>query len=292
MRVTKPSSANTSPRAPMYPSRRRITVNDQAFRQEQQRRMELASGRTSRPVSWHPNTFFYTPQPYMNQQAACHPFSTPNVYADQDPDSAYPHLSPMMTSYSNNVSPCSSFSPLPLAYQNQAPQYLSPNAWNTQRNGPYYPSDNQIYPEALPALTHAPGSGMPSDTSGNWGNYIMNGVSRTTPPTPDSFVNPQQPQPSVSENFDETLDDNEDEGEILVGMGLYDTPEKYQQEDPQLNNYRSTVSSLLGSTFRAKEPTGKGLTLEQAWEPPKSDNEDEDDDQEEEEEKEEESTTA
>jgi hypothetical protein len=66
------------------------------------------------------------------------------------------------------------------------------------------------------------------------------------------------------------MEEKEEEGEILVGMGLYDTSEKYE-EDPQLNNYRSTVTSLLGSTFRHNEPTGKGLTLEQAWEPPKSD---------------------
>lgn len=63
------------------------------------------------------------------------------------------------------------------------------------------------------------------------------------------------------------MEEKEEEGEILVGMGLYDTPEKCQ-DDPQLNNYRSTVTSLLGSTFRPKEPTGKGLTLEQAWQPP------------------------
>ncbi len=62
----------------------------------------------------------------------------------------------------------------------------------------------------------------------------------------------------------------------MIGMGLYDTPEKYS-EDPQLDNYRTTVSSLLGSTFRPRESTGKGLTLEQAWEPPKSDDEDDED---------------
>merc|ERR1712169_49064 len=278
-RVTKPSSASTSPRAPMYPSRRRTTVSGQ-YRQ-QQMRTDLTSGRSSRPVSWHPNTF-YTPQPYMHQQASCYPFSTPNMYSDQGMDAAYPHLSPMMTSYSNNVSPVSSFSPLPLQYQNQAPQYLSPNTWAAQHTGPYYSSSNQLYSEQPPALIHAPGSGMISDNSSTWGSYMNNGISRTTPPTPDSFVNPQQPQPAVSEDLPAALDDEEDEGEILVGMGLYDTPEKYQPEDPQLNNYRSTVSSLLGSTFRAREPTGKGLTLEQAWEPPKSDDEDEDEEQEEE----------
>ncbi|MCH8947783.1 MAG: hypothetical protein IH789_09180 [Acidobacteria bacterium] len=67
---------------------------------------------------------------------------------------------------------------------------------------------------------------------------------------------------------------------ILVGMGLYDTPETFD-EDPQLNNYRSTVSSLLGSTYRPQEPRGKGLKLEETWEPPKSDDGEDDDDEDE-----------
>lgn len=154
-------------------------------------------------------------------------------------------------------------------------QYLSPDGWDLQqRNGSCYPHSDgaQLYPEALPSLTHAPGLGTPADNPMDWNSYIMNGVASTTPPTPESFVHSQQAQPAVTEdsaNYS-PLEDNEEEGEILVGMGLYDTPEKYE-EDPQLNNYRSTVTSLLGSTFRPKEPTGKGLTLELAWEPPKSD---------------------
>lgn len=94
----------------------------------------------------------------------------------------------------------------------------------------------------------------------------------------------QQPQPAVSEDpvrYD-TLEEPEEEGEILVGMGLYDAPEKYD-EDPQLNNYRSTTSSLFSSTYRSNEPTGKGLKLEETWEPPNSDDGEEEDDEEEEE---------
>lgn len=102
-------------------------------------------------------------------------------------------------------------------------------------------------------------------------------MSHTTPPTPDSMLYPQQPQPAVSECSERCNDEPEDEGEILVGMGLYDTPDKYD-EDPQLNNYRSTATSLFGSSYRSMEPTGKGLKLEETWEPPKSDDEEEEDD--------------
>lgn len=110
---------------------------------------------------------------------------------------------------------------------------------------------------------------------------MMTGSNHTTPPTPDSSVQSEQAQPAVSEDAFpfESLDESEEEGEILVGMGLYDTPDKYE-EDPQLDHYRSTVSSLLGSTYRASEPTGKGLTLEEAWEPPNSDDEEEEEEEE------------
>lgn len=94
-------------------------------------------------------------------------------------------------------------------------------------------------------------------------------------------VLPAMPQESPA--F-QCLDESEEDGEVLVGMGLYDAPDKVN-DDPQLDNYRSTVSSLLGSRFRPAEPQGKGLKLEETWSPPpkSEDDEDEDEDIEEEE---------
>lgn len=71
------------------------------------------------------------------------------------------------------------------------------------------------------------------------------------------------------------LEDDESGGEILYGMGLYDTPDK-SYNDPSLDLHRSTLMSLLGGAGGYPEPTGKGLKLEDAWEPPASDDEDED----------------
>jgi hypothetical protein len=81
----------------------------------------------------------------------------------------------------------------------------------------------------------------------------------------------------------QALDEPEEEGEILVGMGLYDAPDK-SETDPSLDHYRMTTSDLLGSTYRK----GAGLKLEEAWEPPKEEddscsNDDEEDGDEEEE---------
>jgi hypothetical protein len=59
---------------------------------------------------------------------------------------------------------------------------------------------------------------------------------------------------------DQEMEDNDD-GENLVALGLYDAPE------PSL-----TMGSLL-------EGTGKGLKLEETWAPPEEDDEDEEDEE-------------
>lgn len=95
----------------------------------------------------------------------------------------------------------------------------------------------------------------------------------TAPPTPEDPPKAQQPEPVVvkqeplpyspPEVKDEV--EEEDEGDILIGLGLYDPPEKL---------------GLLGASF---EPTGKGLKLEDAWEPPVTDDDEDDDDDDDEE---------
>lgn len=254
-------------------------VNDgQSYRrhQEQLSLPPNTANRPTRPVSWHPNMF--TPQPYaMQQQSAFHPL-TPAIYTEQQELSgAYPSISPVMASYSNNTSPVSAFSPLPMAnYQNYPPQYLDQGAWDI----PQQPSQYPAYAEALPALTHASSLDTPAANNMDWTSYMPHGMGNTTPPTPDSFICLPSSEPTVSEDTVpyEALDKTEDEeeGEILVGMGLYDTPDKYE-EDPQLNNYRSTAGYLLGAPYQRKEPTGKGLKLEETWVPPQSDDDDEED---------------
>ncbi len=73
------------------------------------------------------------------------------------------------------------------------------------------------------------------------------------------------------------LEEDEPEGEVLIGMGLYDPPEK-DTTDPTLQSYRTSVAHLLGAAYKYPEPTGKGLKLEDAWEPPEIEDDDDDDD--------------
>jgi len=119
----------------------------------------------------------------------------------------------------------------------------------------------------------------------DWTNYTTNAYeSSTSPPTPENFLPIQHPEANFSSEeaipyhpLSDSAD--EDEGEILCGLGLYDEPDvsKMYSSDPQLDNYRSSISQLLGPVQR-NEPMGKGLKLEETWNPPADDDEEDDED--------------
>lgn len=112
----------------------------------------------------------------------------------------------------------------------------------------------------------------------SWDAFAVHGFDGCSgPPTPEDFA--QVPKAATKLATEDSipyqpLEDDESEGEILYGMGLYDAPEK----NSLLDFHRSTVFSLLGSGVAYPEPTGKGLKLEDAWEPPASDDEDDEED--------------
>ncbi|KAI0471065.1 hypothetical protein GGR56DRAFT_128020 [Xylariaceae sp. FL0804] len=92
----------------------------------------------------------------------------------------------------------------------------------------------------------------------------------------------QQQQPAMAH---ESEVEDDEEGEILVGMGLYDDPPTMtttmnvggkSDADPALDHYRASTSQLLDSTYRS---SGKGWKLEEAWEPPASSSSDSDEDE-------------
>lgn len=287
MRVVKPTSASNSPRSSGVMARRKTLMNDGNSQRRRQQVLDQLSmfydteqqqpaQRSSRPVSWHPSS--YGQQSQAQAQQPMYALASSNMYASQQDTCGYPHVSPMLASTSCDTSPLA-FSHLSLPYQ-------------TADNVPYYPYQGTSMAQQSPASCSAMDirqvsteASAPNDNShGNgwdWNSFIMHGFNATTPPTPEALPQAGFSQPAVSDDIPyQALEEPlEEEGEILVGMGLYDAPDKYE-EDPQLNNYRSTVSSLLGSTFRGNEPRGKGLKLEETWEPPKSDEEDEDEDEE------------
>ncbi|KID77475.1 hypothetical protein MBR_03794, partial [Metarhizium brunneum ARSEF 3297] len=315
MRISKPNSTNNSPRSSSTMSNRRRTMmgGDVWTGRKQQPMLDYLSipqhqhidstpsrKEPTRPLSWHPSSYHvqipqqpvflqqtqHQQQQHHHHQLAGLPFPTPNMYGVDSNDfyGSQAQFSPMMTSYSNDTSPSSTFSPLPLFSEAENTQFAQSDGWDAcQKPGHAYTGpDIQAVSEPFATLNNS-SNAKTSDAYGlDWNTFIAHGFNNTTPPTPEAFSQTQQ-QPTVSEAAVsyEPLDEPEEEGEILVGMGLYDTPDKLA-EDPQLNNYRTTVSSLLGSSYRPHEPQGKGLKLEETWEPPKAEDETEEDGEEEE----------
>ncbi|KAI0379914.1 hypothetical protein F5Y04DRAFT_109292 [Hypomontagnella monticulosa] len=313
MRVVKPSSANNSPQAMMARrrtmmndsnlARRRQQVLDQAVLQQMQEctaysTPEDSIKRNNRPVSWHPSSHqqpqmhIPMPQPDFSQYVV----PTPMTYHQPDLYSGYQNLPPTPAVYSGQTSPLSTVSPLCLPYAapsqpQAAPAYISQDTWNAAQFIPNYASSGSPEEtEPFPSFTMGQGAF-------DWdGGLAAQGFPMcTAPPTPDEFQPVQQSQPTVppeeSIPYQPLEEPEEEEGEILVGMGLYDPPNK-TESDPGLDNYRTTTSQLLGTTYRR----GQGWKLEEAWEPPASDDEEdgEGDGEEEEAEKDKatESTTA
>ncbi|KAF5025907.1 hypothetical protein F66182_2026 [Fusarium sp. NRRL 66182] len=296
MRVSKPTSASNSPRSSGLMARRKTLMSDGNSQRRQQQIMDQLSvfcdvepqqtvQRSSRPVSWHPSS--YGQQPQAHPQQPMYALTSSHPYTDQqDLYGSLAHYSPMMASTSCGTSPLA-FSHPPLSYQPANNMAYNPYQGTAVLQHSPAASTGMDAPQ-LATATSAPAHEAPYSNGWDWNTFIMHGFGSTTPPTPESLPQSQLSCPAVSEDlhYRSLEDPSEEEGEILVGMGLYDAPDKYD-EDPQLNNYRSTISSLLGSSFRSHEPRGKGLKLEETWEPPKSDDDEEDDSEEEEDDSEE-----
>ncbi|KZL71725.1 hypothetical protein CT0861_12014 [Colletotrichum tofieldiae] len=292
MRVAKPTSANNSPRSSSaMQARRRTIVNEGSLARRRQQPIDHVAmpeygshSRPSRPLSWHPSTF-PTQQHKMPvaQHMASYPFPPATSAYDADSYHVYQQFPPTPAAYSCTTSPVASFSPLSLPFGTyDSSAYLPVEGWNAPQQEPpaYVSSETTGYAEPFPALPTTLPDLTPSSTSTHWHSYPMDGFPSTSPPTPETLPQAQQAQPIVP-NEDtipyQPLDEPEEEGEILVGMGLYDAPDKYDQ-DPQLDASRSAMSSLLGAPYRPQEGTGKGLKLEESWQPPES-SDDEDADQ-------------
>lgn len=307
MRIVKPSSASNSPRPSNHAARRRTILGEGMATQSKIRQqlieeavLSAAMGdyqqsqpsnvmysepteRPARPVSWHPSTQLH--QPAFQLQIHQVPLSHHEVFPTQ------PQFSPD-SAYSCQTSPLA-FSPLPMSY---LPEY-SPEQmplttsmpWDlaAQTSNALSPVISQancsmdMFPQIPEPLNQAPS--LQPDTGVEWSTFPAPVSDSASPPTPDSFPPVQQSEPTFPSEEAipyQPLEEEDEEGEILIGMGLYDKPDK-DFADTGLDNYRSTTCHLLGTA------AGKPLKLLEAWHPPPSDDEeDEDEDQEEEADKE------
>ncbi|KAK5630766.1 hypothetical protein RRF57_006481 [Xylaria bambusicola] len=297
MRVVKPSSANNSPQSMM--ARRRTMMNDgnmarrrqqaldQAILQQMQDRPSYYTiqqepvRQNTRPVSWHPTSHIPTvPQMHMPiSQTDYHQFTVaiPTSFHTKEYFAGYQNLPPTPAAYSGHTSPVSGYSPLlpygSVTQPTALPTYMATDPVGSESHvSPNY-FNSSGSPDMVGELSYN------NQTSFDWHTYPPHGLqSCTAPPTPDEFQGVHEPQSVPSEESIpyqplEESENDEDEGEILVGMGLYDLPSK-ADTDPELDHYRTTTSQFLDSTYRS----GKGWKLEEAWEPPASDDEDTEED--------------
>ncbi|KAI1132005.1 hypothetical protein F5Y10DRAFT_27392 [Nemania abortiva] len=298
MRVVKPSSASNSPQTMM--ARRRTLMNDGNIAWRRQQALDQAilqqlqdtpsyythhqeqAKRTSRPVSWHPSSHFPDAQ-QMHMQIPQVDFdqltwAMPTPYYTKGCFTGYQNLPPTPVAYSGNTSPASGFSPLLLPYgpggQSSAmPAYISDS---------YVPAP-QLVPHCYKPFG-SPDAAQPSPVYTEPAAFYSQAYSHealqscTTPPTPEEcqrvyHTQSVPPEESIPYQPLEEPNNDEEEGEILVGMGLYDLPSK-SDTDPELDHYHTSTSQLLNTTYRS----GKGWKLEEAWEPPASDDEDAEED--------------
>ncbi|KAL2151840.1 hypothetical protein VTH82DRAFT_5024 [Thermothelomyces myriococcoides] len=276
---------------------------------------ERQTTRSARPVSWHPSSQDTQQPFCSLPDAAAYPYTgyseadilaslqqfppTPAIYSGYaSPAESFSPLSLPYSTFSSSQQPVYSpvSQPLQMPHQQQASPF-SPVACSSSdypavaalSDIPYIPLPQSA--TDMPAWEHA----QPAVTA----TFSQ----QTAPPTPQDFdcsfgpslhmdaagqeeqqQQQQQQQPTKSDVaadqacqpvIYEEGENDEAEGEILYGMGLYDSPD--HGKEPTL--HQSVVLSLLGSGRDQKEDadTGKGLglKLEDAWEPPASDDEDE-----------------
>ncbi|KAH8668182.1 hypothetical protein BGZ60DRAFT_344360, partial [Tricladium varicosporioides] len=294
MRVVKPNSASNSPRGSIGLGRRRTVMSDSPYRRrvavDHQAPCAPAGfvsndglqipTRSNRPMSWHPASQYTPQQPSQ-------PAYQPPTY-DMNSQYSMTNVPTNTAVYSGYTSPASTFSPISLPYSGyEQPQYHYQDT--PAQYQPNYMVNQQVMIEQQ---THifTPSTESNADPTlyshFDWTNFATNGFQDSTaPPTPENFLPIQHPEPSFPAEEAipyHSLSDTDSVDDDLRGIGLYDTPEeaKSPSSDPHLDNYRSLLmSQFLGVTYRRPEPTGKGLKLEETWNPPASDDGNDDDEQ-------------
>jgi hypothetical protein len=288
MRVVKPSSASNSPRGSTGVGRRRTVVADGPYRRRAGKHTSPSASagfvsneglqvpvRSNRPVSWHPSSQ-YPPQVSTQSYYPAAPY---NFDLQQF---QYPPQTPEV--YSSYNSPTMSYDPGTTSFGSHEQQYLQ------ERHPAYFPDSYLFSQQAI--MTEQPISQYARQTANlesslysqhDWDSFATSNFqpSTTAPPTPENFLPIQHPEPAMEPIPYQPLSDDDDTGEELLGLGLYDTP-KTPEADPQLDNYRLLMmNTFAGHTYRRAEtstPNGKGLKLEEGWTPPSDDDEDEEED--------------
>jgi len=244
-------------------------------------------GGRSRPISWHPSSYAasnnYSPDP-VPQQEMNNTLQMPleaNFTA-----SVNGAVTPLSFPYPDESLPNEMFSTLD-GYHGWAAEHLFQGF---QGSNCFDSAASSIWPQQSMITTPLTIGPVPpaqlandfrysTDHSQMFGQQAMphfnipQPLSTTAPPTPDFLP---------IQNFPGALDSKQTSKEEpakdeLVGMGLYDTPDESPLTDGSLEDYLY-LTRLDGGASAARRPLGKGLKLEETFNPSTTE-EDEDDDE-------------
>jgi hypothetical protein len=248
-KIVKPNSRNVSPRhsarrgtTSSVPSRTRSLLD----RQRASLQRQFAAQQNSRPLSWHPNT--YTDPSYGNQFAMA---DNSGVF--------YPHLMASTTAVNGLVTPMT----YPIVDEPQIQELITP--LEELSAGTQYDTGNQLYPYQYwtgPDFSKQQLYGMdnmfPQQQIMMPQQWIANPhFSAEVPTAPASplFLPIQGGVETSPLNLDtQHIPAQSEEGEELVGMGLYDSPADVQ-------------SSLLFGRGLSENGRKRSLKLEESFEP-------------------------
>lgn len=256
-----------------------------------QMRLRAGTTQTARPMSWHPvatndgnmDMNWQTMSAYsspmsmeyqmMAQQSQ---MGVPNYIQQQPaPILSTPNYSPIeqqQLQYAQNMYALSHAHPQPMntfvPSQPVTPSLFPTQSFPMQESYAPYPYNNLVETNVTPQDWSLYNTlDVPSQFFSNVTSRT--GSASTAPPTPESFPNYDAPKCLEQEKEWNIEVDDEDDSEVLVGMGLYDEPEK-KGEDCVIE-YGPVVSRF----GREDKPQGKGLKLEETWEPPATEDDEE-----------------
>ena len=264
----------TSHRVPRYQSEiypQGLYITKEGIEESDSR--PVMSSPAVRPVSWHPSSMAGIQQrpESMYDTPFRHSLAYQTVAVNGMP-------TPMTQPDSSTEIPADAWFNL----DNSMNIYQSSNAYNRYdqtglrlhtsfHNDHSLESDPQYSLSSFPTSDEFPSFNADYSTQA-WTESLSEFPTYTAPPTPD-FLPIQNPASNWQNNIADVPVLPRKESKELIGMGLYDHPDRTSLSSGSLTD--SHMSLLMSERHNS---VGKGLKLEETWEPPEEDEEDDDED--------------
>ncbi|KAL8995401.1 MAG: hypothetical protein Q9169_004846 [Polycauliona sp. 2 TL-2023] len=213
---------------------------------------------TTRPLTWHPGSYpldhrleempyggALAPEPFVvHQESACADFSNyfPGPSIDSNASSNTQSRSTVSEGYSQQVP--TEFTTYPYSYYDPSSSYLQYGDGTPYSHEPSYANYQPV----------------------GFSPFSSDCAAYSTQPTPDALQYQVQHPASQYAQSQVSTQVTKQKSKELVGMGLYDGPSR--RELSTFNVSPDHIGQLMA------QPQGKGLRLEETWQPPNDDGHD------------------